>query len=338
MTLSREDISVLTAVTSALDYFAACQLPDGAIPDASIARYPTANLLKYWDTVNALKAIAIWRNAATGRAGKSGAAHWDNAIVDRVLAFLRGCEKPNGMISWGTLEVGPSEFCTETSSEYISALTHLGLREQATRKALYLRSRQLPSGAWSEVHPHVPKAFQTTSSVTGFAMMALVELGLEPTYVDEALDFLAKKQTRAGHFGINWFYYNTYYYLTRPATAALAAYGCHSAVAAVCEFTLANQRDDGSWFVEVEGFDDAPSEELQSALALQTLACAGLGLEEPAVRKGLDWLMGRQRADGSWSGGPFPYPNTETYRDFRALQDVYSTSQVLILLDQLLGK
>ena len=324
-----QDFSFEQVVGEALVYLQKCQTADGAIPDASIVEHPTANLLKNWDTVNALKAIALWRQRVP---------YTDGGTVERVLKFLQSCEKPSGMISWGTLAVSPAEFCTETSSEYISALTHLGLREQATRKALYLRSRQLPSGAWSEVHPHVPKAFQTTSSVTGFAMMALVELGLEPTYVDEALDFLAKKQTRAGHFGINWFYYNTYYYLTRPATAALAAYGCHSAVAAVCEFTLANQRDDGSWFVEVEGFDDAPSEELQSALALQTLACAGLGLEEPAVRKGLDWLMGRQRADGSWSGGPFPYPNTETYRDFRALQDVYSTSQVLILLDQLLGK
>ncbi|WP_176737826.1 prenyltransferase/squalene oxidase repeat-containing protein [Micromonospora inyonensis] len=313
-------------INSALQYFQRCQLPDGAIPDASIARFPTANLLKNWDTVNALKAIALWRDRVP---------YEDGGTIDRVLAFLRSCEKPSGMISWGTFEVSPAEFCTETSSEYISALTHLGLTEQATTKANFLRSRQLPGGAWSEVHPHVPKAFQTVASVTGFAMMALVELGIEPLYLDEALDHLANLQTSAGDFGINWFYYNTHYYLTRPATAALAAYGCYSAVAAVREFTLSQQRADGSWFVRVDGFDATSSPELQSALALQTLVCAGAGSDDPAVRRGLVWLLDRQRADGSWSGGPYPYPDTESYQDFQALQDVYATSQVLALVHQL---
>src|SRR5262249_1524041 len=172
-------------------------------------------LLMYWDTVNALKAIALWRHLAP---------YHDGGTIERTLTFLRSCEKPNGMISWGTLAVSPAEFCTETSSEYISALTQLGMTDEARRKARYLRSRQLPSGAWTEVHPHAPKACQTAPSVTGFALLALHELDLEPLYLDEALDFLARQQTAAGHFGLNWFYYNTHYYLTRPVTAALAAF------------------------------------------------------------------------------------------------------------------
>ena len=316
-------------VAAALRYFGSCQQSDGAIPDGSIIRYPTAKLLKYWDTVNALKAIAIWGEIS---------ADWDEVRVGRVLAYLKAQEKPNGMISWGELEVSSAEFCTETSSEYISALTHLGLREEAGPKARYLRTRQSPAGSWSEVHPHVPKAFQTTSSVTGFALMALYELDEEPMYLDEALDFLAKEQTRAGHFGINWFYYNTHYYLARPATAALAAYGCHSAVAAIRDFTLSDQHRDGYWYAEVDGFSSTISAELQTVLALQTLVSTGAGLDDPAVRKGLTWLLPQQRADGSWSGGPYPYPDTESYQEFRALQDVFATSQVLVLLGRLMRR
>lgn len=324
--LKRDDAELTSRIAAALRYFGDCQLADGAIPDASIVRYPTAKLLKYWDTVNALKAIAIWTDVSPD---------WDDARVGRVLAYLKGLEKPNGMISWGELEVSPAEFCTETSSEYISALMLLGYREEATEKARYLRTRQSPAGAWSEVHPHVPRAFQTTSSVTGFALMALHDLDVEPMYLDEALDFLAKEQTRAGDFGINWFYYNTHYYLARPATEALAAYGCHSAVAAIRDFTLSDQNRDGYWYGEVPGFSSTISAELQSVLALRTLVCAGAGLDDPAVRKGLSWLLPRQRADGCWSGGPYPYPDTDSYQEFRALQDVFATSQVLVLLDQL---
>jgi hypothetical protein len=166
-------------------------------------------------------------------------------------------------------------------------------------------------------------------------MMALHELDIEPLYLDEALDFLAGQQTRAGHFGINWFYYNTYYYLTRSTTAALASFGYHTAVAAVRDFVLSQQRADGSWFTAVAGFSAASSPELQSVLGLRTLVCTGLGVDDPPVHRGVHWLLSRRRADGSWSGGPFPYPDTDSYRDFYALQDVYATSQVLMLLNQL---
>jgi prenyltransferase beta subunit len=324
-----QDVPFAQVLGEALAYLQQCQTPDGAIPDASIVEHPTANLLKNWDTVNALKAIALWRHLAP---------YADGGTVERALKFLRSCEKPSGMISWGTLEVSPAEFCTETSSEYISALTHLGMTDEARRKALYLRTRQLTSGPWCEVHPHVPKAFQTAPSVTGFALMALLELDIEPLYLDEALDFLARQQTGEGHFGINWFYYNNHYYLARPVTAALAGFGYYTAVPMVRDFVRDQQRPDGSWFTAVKGFTDSSSPELQSALALRTLVAAGVGADDSSVRRGVTWLLGRRRNDGSWSGGPFPYPDTAGYRDFHALQDVFATSQVLMLLNQLMGE
>lgn len=319
---AERDLTVDAVVVQAFDYFRRCLQPDG-----SIAEDPSVDVFQEWDSVNALKAIALWQKRLPSESGE---------VVDSLLRFLSGREKSTGMLSWGALEIAPGEYCTETSSEYIYALAMLGHEESARRKAEFLRGRQLPDGPWEEVHSHIPKAFQQESSVTGFVLCALDKTETDPEYLDEALNFLAKKQNAEGHFGINWYYYCTHYYLMRPAVAALADYGNYAAVAKARDFVLARQRPDGSWFSRVDGFHGEPSApELQTALALATLAHAGMDAAEPPVRRAVDWLLARRRPDGSWFGGRYPYPETESYRSFRATQDVYTTAQVLAAFDYL---
>lgn len=312
----KHSLSVQRVVSEACEYFRTAQQPDG-----SITEDPSILVFQEWDSVNALKAIALWRRSLPGGFRE---------VTDRILAFLAGREKPTGMLSWGATEVGPAEYCTETSSEYISSLALLGYGDEARRKAEFLRSRQLHEGPWEEVHSHIPRAFQLEASVTGFALCALDEAGIDPDNLDEALDFLADKQVEDGHFGINWYYYCTHYYLMRPAVAALVQFGNYAAAARARDFVLKHQRPDGSWFSEVPGFRGEPSvPELQTALALMTLAQTGMGVAEPPVRRAVDWLLDRRRDDGSWFGGRYPYPETESYSSFRATQDVYTTAQVL---------
>jgi hypothetical protein len=56
---------------------------------------------------------------------------------------------------------------------------------------------------------------------------------------------------------------------------------------------------------------------------------------DPAVRRGIGWLLDHRRPDGSWLGGDFPYPETDGYRDFYAPQDAFTTAQVLIAFKRL---
>ncbi|NUS73392.1 MAG: hypothetical protein HOQ05_08305 [Corynebacteriales bacterium] len=309
-------------ISKSLRYLQGLQLPDGSIVDD-----PSILIFQEWDSVNALKVIARWHKAV---------AFQDNGTIARLMSFLRSREKPTGMLNWGDLETGPDEYCTETSSEYIRALTLIGQHDTAAKKAQFLQTRQLPSGPWEESHPHIPKAFQTEPSVTGFVIKALLGLDLDLTYEDEALDFLIKAQRPEGHFGINWYYYSTYYYLMRPAVAALSEFGCHSAVAQARDFTLSQQRADGSWYTYVEGFGEYSSPEQHTALALGTLAYAGEGINHPAVRRGLTWLLDQQKPDGSWDGGSYPYPETSSYQSFRATQHIFTTAQVLSALHHIL--
>ncbi|MFE7741744.1 prenyltransferase/squalene oxidase repeat-containing protein [Nocardia sp. NPDC057455] len=319
--VKQHGLSLGQVVGDAIRYFQRCQQPDG-----SIAEDPEVLVFQEWDSVNALKAIAMWHDRT--------ASHTP-ILAERIVSFLSTREKPTGMLSWGAIEVGPDEYCTETSSEYIAALTLLGRVEQARQRADFLRSKQLASGPWEEVHSHIPKAFQAEPSVTGFALMALTGLDEDPLHLDAALNFLAEKQHSEGHFGINWYYYGTHYYLMRPAVAALASFGNYPAVAAARDFVLAQQRADGSWYSEVPGFGDMAAAEQHTALALATLAYAGLTAEDPPVRRAIGWLLARRRADGSWFGGRYPYPETESYSAFRATQDVFTTAQVLAAFKEL---
>lgn len=319
--LRAQERALLDIVGPTLDYFERVQLDDG-----SIAEDPATLIFQEWDSVNALKAMAIWRDVAGCERP---------AVVDGILGFLRSRETSGGMLRWGEREVGPGEYCTETSAEYVSALTLLGREDEARPKAGVLRSRQLPSGAWAEMHPHIPNAFQTEPSVTGFALDALMGLDVEPLYLDDALAFLVRAQKDEGHFGINWYYYNTHYYLLRPAVSVLATFGHHAAVARARAFTLSDQRADGSWYSEVEGFEGLSSPELHTALALRTLAHTGMTAADAHVARAIGWLLERRREDGSWDGGRYPYPDTPAYSDFRATQHVYTTAQVLTAFRQL---
>ncbi|WP_280275284.1 prenyltransferase/squalene oxidase repeat-containing protein [Nocardia wallacei] len=319
--LESRDLTIEQVVIEAIRYFARCRQPDG-----SIAEDPSITVFREWDSVNAVKAIGLWQNKIRldGR-----------AVAEPVLEFLAGREKATGMLSWGAIEIDPSEYCTETSSEYICALGLFGRDASARSKADFLRGQQLPDGPWAEVHGHIPRAFQLEPSVTGFALAALESVESEPRYLDEALDFLVRRQQDAGHFGINWYYYCTHYYLMRPAVAALACFGNYAAVGRARDFVLAQQRPDGSWFSEIEEFGETAAAELQTALALATLAHTGASADEPPLRRAIEWLLARRRPDGSWFGGRYPYPRTDSYRPFRATQDVFTTAQVLTAFELL---
>src|SRR5262245_51817497 len=79
----------------------------------------------------------------------------------------------------------------------------------------------------------------------------------------------------------------------RPDQAALA-----SALAAAVDYSWRTQREDGSW----ETFNDCGP--ISTAGVVVALHYAGQ-LDPADAREAARWLIGEQRADGSWIGSPF---------------------------------
>ncbi len=307
-------------VARALAYIGSRQLEDGCTTDDS------HNLiLGIWDSVHAFRAFARWKEALD--------APRTEALL-RVRAFLKANESPQGLMSWGDRE--PGQYSSETSSEYLTALLHVGARDEALARVARLRGAQQPSGAWREHHSHIPEVFQTMPSVTAFVLRTFCLLGLSPARPQQALQFLVQSQNEEGHWGYNWYYNAVPYYVTMPVTDVLARYSCYAPLGKTRDYVLRRQRADGSWFFDAEGFDNQLSSEVHTVYALETLMNCGALPDEGPVRAGFRWLLGQQRPDGSWCGGVFPYPPSEQYRRFKTGQDVYGTAAILVALHRYL--
>lgn len=320
---SPPELTLRSVVARAFGYLGGKQLSDGCVTDQQ-----DELILGIWDSVHTLRACASWKDSLSPR---------HDALLRRVRAFLRANETPEGLISWG--DRLPDEYSGETSSEYVTALVHLGERTEALAKARILQSAQLRSGPWRENHSQVPEAFQTMPSVTGFALRALWLVDLAPAHPDKAIEFLRRAQTAAGHWGYNWYYNAVPYYVMMPVTAALARFNCYPPLVKARAYALSRQRADGSWQFDIKDVDTAYSKQLSACVhtvyALETLISCGLSPEDQPVRRGLTWLLAQQDANGSWRGGTFPYPPVEQYAKFQATQDVYATAIVLVLLKRL---
>jgi squalene-hopene/tetraprenyl-beta-curcumene cyclase len=127
-----------------------------------------------------------------------------------------------------------------------------------------------------------------------------------------------------GRWGVN------HVYGTGAAVPALIAAGVapgETCIRRAVDWLQRHQNEDGGWGEDPRSYDDpawvgrGQSTASQTAWALLALHAAGR-LDTPALRRGVDWLVGTQRADGTWeepqyTGTGFPsdyYINYHLYR------------------------
>ncbi|MGH6675796.1 MAG: squalene--hopene cyclase, partial [Xanthobacteraceae bacterium] len=124
--------------------------------------------------------------------------------------------------------------------------------------------------------------------------------------------FLLKEQEKDGswygRWGIN------YIYGTWSALCALNAAGIghqSDAIKRAVAWLKAVQNEDGGWgeggesyALDYKGYERAPSTASQTAWALLGLMAAGQ-IDDPSVDRGIRYLLGTQRGDGSWNEEQF---------------------------------
>jgi squalene-hopene/tetraprenyl-beta-curcumene cyclase len=171
---------------------------------------------------------------------------------------------------------------------------------------------------------------EPSADVTAHALEMLAALGRAESEAAQAgLRWLLGQQEPGGSWYGRWGV--NHVYGTGAAVPALVAMGVPSEdrrIRRAVAWLQEHQNEDGGWGEDPRSYDDAawigrgPSTASQTAWALLALHAAGQTLEDPAVERGVAWLLATQRADGTWdepqyTGTGFPsdyYINYHLYR------------------------
>ncbi|MBE0656097.1 MAG: squalene--hopene cyclase [Bryobacteraceae bacterium] len=167
--------------------------------------------------------------------------------------------------------------------------------------------------------------------ITGRVLEALSKMGLgsEHPAVARGAEFLLRNQERDGswygRWGVNYIYGT---FLALRGLRASGVDGTRTAVERASEWLRSIQNADGGWGesclgYKTHGYAQAPSTPSQTAWAMLGLEAAGMG-QLPAVKRGVKWLLERQKPDGRWdedlmTGTGFPnvfYLAYHLYRDY----------------------
>jgi squalene-hopene/tetraprenyl-beta-curcumene cyclase len=149
-----------------------------------------------------------------------------------------------------------------------------------------------------------------TADVTARCLSMMAQLGqtreANPQFA-RAVDYLLKEQEADGSWYGRWGV--NYIYGTWSVLSALNAAGLdheHSAFRKAVNWLRSIQNDDGGWGedgssykLDYKGYEKAPSAASQTAWALLGLMAAG-EVNDPAVTRGVRYLLAAQEGDGSW--------------------------------------
>jgi len=196
-------------------------------------------------------------------------------------------------------------------------------REQIERATEWVLGMQCRNGGWASFDAdneyyylnHIPFADHgalldpPTADVTARCLSMLAQLGYGRNHpaVKRGLDYLAREQEQDGSWFGRWG--TNYIYGTWSVLCALNACGIDAGSATVrraVDWLLKTQRTDGSWGEDGASYwQGGPRGEgpvgtaSQTAWAVLGLVAAG-AVDHPAVRRGVDWLIANQNAEGLW--------------------------------------
>ncbi len=307
-----------------------------------------------WDT-----AICAY---ALGELGESSPLQVDREKLTRCADWLLSKEvRRKGDWSVKRPDLEPSGWAFEFANEHYpdiddTAMVLLALRHakasdparqaRVEKRAInWLLGMQSSDGGWAafdvdnnwnllnKVHfaDHNAMLDPTCPDITGRVLEALCRCGLTPadSAVQRGVAYLIRTQERDGswygRWGVNYIY-GTFLAL-RGLRAAEAAHAGDT-VRKAAAFLRNVQNADGGWGESCAGyrtnhFVSAASTPSQTAWALLGLAAAG-ERESPAMQRGVQWLLDRQKPNGRWdeelmTGTGFPnvfYLTYHLYRDY----------------------
>lgn len=197
--------------------------------------------------------------------------------------------------------------CDDTSYT-ILALRELGVPASGApiqRGARWLEGMQNKDGSWSTFVRDSKMPFDHDCPyITGHVLCALQAAGRlkeRPGTLERALTYLRRTQRYDGSFASIWFRETT----AGTASVLEALADCDLLATPMAtrarDALLRSQNDDGGW--GGLRLQDSTAEETAWAI-LALLRCSQDDAIRRAVARGIDWLIARQCADGTWTPAP----------------------------------
>jgi squalene cyclase len=201
-----------------------------------------------------------------------------------------------------------------------------------------------PGDSWLDklkfiLHPPAELGDPSTEDVTGRVLHGLGQLGYTTAApeVQRALAFLREQQMPDGSFWGRWVV--NYLAGTAWVVRGLAAVGAPFEadwIRRALGFLVAHQNADGGWGEDVASYRDpqlagrGASTPGLTGLVLAALLEADVDVEDAAIERGVRYLLGEQRPDGSWPNGTqlhalvppalfYTLPGTELQQPLEAL-------------------
>ncbi|WP_261525751.1 squalene--hopene cyclase [Burkholderia multivorans] len=202
-------------------------------------------------------------------------------------------------------------------------------RESIARAREWVVGMQSSDGGWGAFEPENTQYYLNnipfsdhgalldppTADVSGRCLSMLSQLGetaLNSDAARRALDYMLKEQEPDGSWYGRWGM--NYVYGTWTALCALNAAGLgpeDARVKRAAKWLLSIQNKDGGWGedgdsykLNYRGYEPAPSTASQTAWALLGLMAAG-EVNNPAVKRGIDYLIAEQKEHGLWDEARF---------------------------------
>lgn len=307
------------------------QLDDLIIDDGETVRLQPC-FSPVWDTALSLKALADagvpGSHPTVGRA-----ARW---LLDREVRQPGDwCVSNPGVEPSGWFFEYRNAFYPDTddTAMVLMALARTGkaataeARPAVERALTWLLSMQNRDGGWAAFDRNIDRQLLTRvpfadhnamldpscADITGRVLEALGHYGFRPGHpqVDRAVAFLRRTQEPAGgwlgRWGVNYVY-GTWQVLEGLARVGFALND--PMVRRAADWLKAVQQAGGGWGETCASYDDpslagqGPPTASQTAWALLGLLAAGEAAS-PEVRRGIDYLLARQGADGNWDEEQF---------------------------------
>jgi squalene-hopene/tetraprenyl-beta-curcumene cyclase len=279
-----------------------------------------------WDTALACHALLEVGDEASLEAARLGA-DW---LVERQVTDVVGdwaAQRP-GLVpgGWAFQYANPHYPDVDDTAVVMAALDRLDpqhYRQAVEIGAVWLRGMQSSGGGWGAFDAenthyalnHIPFADHgalldpPTADVSARCVSALAVLAgkSKDPVVAQGLDYLLREQEADGSWFGRWG--TNYVYGTWSALAGLNAAGVphdSPAIRKAVAWLLARQRDDGGWGEDGRSYWDghprgegSVSTPSQTAWALLGLMAAG-EVKNPAVGRGVDYLLKNRNAEGLW--------------------------------------